>query len=623
MKRISYLFVLGLLLNGCGSTKSLVSTETPTIMATIDLVNVTDDKVNVSVDPGVFTSDDVTFYIPETVPGTYSIDNYGQYIEGFKALDYDGKELPVTKSDENTWNISNGKNLDKVVYLVNDTFDTENVKKDHVFSPAGTNILKGKNFMLNLHGFVGYFKGMTEVPYQLSISSPSNLIPTTSMSRAMEGKKTPGTDVFSASRYFEITDNPIMYAAPDTTSFQLKDIKVTLGVYSPNKLYDALDFKPSMEKMMQAQKAFLGATNGTKSYDIILYLANFAKDDATGFGALEHHKSTVVVFPEQMDKDRLEEAMIDVVSHEFFHTLTPLNVHSKEIQYFDYNNPKMSEHLWMYEGTTEYFANLFQITEGLIDEKEFYKRMMDKINNSKQYDDTMSFTKMSKNVLVEPYKDQYPNVYEKGALISMALDIRLRELSQGEKGILWMMKELAKKYDDKTPFDDDQLIPEIVSMTYPEVQDFFDTYVTGTTPIDYSRFLAKVGLAISEQDRPTGYFMDGEIPFIDVDPGKDNAIFVRKGIALNNFFTDLGAEGGDVIKSIDGRATNLVNIRLIIGESFNWSPDREITMVVDRDGKEVTLKGKVGTPVLQEWTITPMENVMDNQVMLREAWLKG
>src|SRR5690606_25494694 len=107
---------------------------------------------------------------------------------------------------------------------------------------------------------------MTEVPYQLSISSPSNLIPTTSMSRAMEGKKTPGTDVFSASRYFEITDNPIMYAAPDTTSFQLKDIKVTLGVYSPNKLYDALDFKPSMEKMMQAQKAFLGATNGTKSY---------------------------------------------------------------------------------------------------------------------------------------------------------------------------------------------------------------------------------------------------------------------------------------------------------------------------------------------------------------------
>ncbi|MCG2461523.1 peptidase M61 [Flavobacteriaceae bacterium F89] len=622
MKKISFLILLGLLLNGCGATTSVVNTETKPILATIDLVHVTDDKVNVSVDPGEFTSDEVTFYIPVTVPGTYSIDNYGQYIEGFKALDYEGKELPVARYDQNTWNISNGKNLDKVVYRVNDTYDTENEKKDHVFSPAGTNILRGKNFMLNLHGFIGYFKGMTEVPYQLYISSPDNLIPTTSMSRKMDVKKVPGVDVFNAARYFEVTDNPIMYASPDTTSFQLKDIKVTLGVYSPNKLYDALDFKPSMEKMMQAQKAFLGTTNGTKSYDIILYLSNFAKDDATGFGALEHHKSTVVVFPEQMDKDRLEQAMIDVVSHEFFHTLTPLNVHSREIQYFDYNHPKMSEHLWMYEGTTEYFANLFQIKEGLIDETEFYKRMMEKINNSKQYDDTMSFTKMSKNVLEEPYKDQYPNVYEKGALINMALDITLRDLSQGEKGVLWMMKELAKKYDDKTPFDDDQLIPEIVSMTYPEVQSFFDSYVTGTTPIDYAKFLAKVGLAISEQDKPTGYFMDGEIPFIDIDPGNDNAIFVRKGIVLNNFFTDLGAKGGDIIKSIDGKAINLVNIRLLIGESFNWSPEREISMVVDRNGEEVSLKGKVGTPVLREWTIAPMKSVSDNQVMLREAWLK-
>jgi predicted metalloprotease with PDZ domain len=52
--------------------------------------------------------------------------------------------------------------------------------------------------------------------------------------------------------------------------------------------------------------------------------------------------------------------MMDVVSHEFFHIVTPLSIHSKEIQDFDYNDPKMSQHLWMYEGVTEYFANLFK-----------------------------------------------------------------------------------------------------------------------------------------------------------------------------------------------------------------------------------------------------------------------
>jgi predicted metalloprotease with PDZ domain len=81
-----------------------------------------------------------------------------------------------------------------------------------------------------------------------------------------------------------------------------------------------------------------------------------------------------------------------------FHIVTPLGIHSKEIQFFDYNNPKMSKHLWMYEGVTEYFANLFQINQGLITEEEFYDRMNGKIDNASRMNDTMPFTEMSANV---------------------------------------------------------------------------------------------------------------------------------------------------------------------------------------------------------------------------------
>ncbi len=56
----------------------------------------------------------------------------------------------------------------------------------------------------------------------------------------------------------------------------------------------------------------------------------------------------------------------------------------------------------------------------------------------------------------------------------MCLDIKLRDLSNGEKGVLWLMKELSKKYDDDTPFEDDEIIDEIVEMTYPEIRSFFD-----------------------------------------------------------------------------------------------------------------------------------------------------
>jgi predicted metalloprotease with PDZ domain len=74
--------------------------------------------------------------------------------------------------------------------------------------------------------------------------------------------------------------------------------------------------------------------------------------------------ATTVVLPELMPKEELVKSMMDVVSHEFFHIVTPLSIHSKEIQDFDYNDPKMSEHLWMYEGVTEYFANLSKSIKG-------------------------------------------------------------------------------------------------------------------------------------------------------------------------------------------------------------------------------------------------------------------
>jgi predicted metalloprotease with PDZ domain len=245
---------------------------------------------------------------------------------------------------------------------------------------------------------------------------------------------------------------------------------------------------------MTAQKFFLGNINSTKKYTVLLYLSSLKPDDAKGFGALEHPTATTVVLPEMLPLDQLEGIMRDVVSHEFFHIVTPLTIHSNEIQYFDYNSPKMSQHLWMYEGVTEYFANLFQINQGLIEEDEFFERMAGKIAQSREMNDNMSFTVMSKNVLNPPYKDQYLNVYQKGALIAMCIDILMRENSNGKKGILYLMQKLSKKYGAHKAFNDEDLFAKITALTYPEVGEFLRTHVSGSTPINYEAYLEKVGV---------------------------------------------------------------------------------------------------------------------------------
>lgn len=54
----------------CSPTQT--TTKQNDVAVTIDLINVKDDKVMVTVTPPTFTTETVTYHFPKTVPGTYS-----------------------------------------------------------------------------------------------------------------------------------------------------------------------------------------------------------------------------------------------------------------------------------------------------------------------------------------------------------------------------------------------------------------------------------------------------------------------------------------------------------------------------------------------------------------------
>ncbi|TDD76014.1 M61 family metallopeptidase [Flavobacterium caseinilyticum] len=620
MKRILYSLAFASILWSCktaGTTVTAVAKEQ--VEVAINLIDVKDDKVMVTITSPKIITEQVTYSVPKIVPGTYSIDDYGKYIEDFKAFDSKGNLLATTKTDDNTWNIKNAKSLVKITYWVNDTFDTEKgggFGQNDIFSPAGTNIDAGKNFMLNMHGFVGYFQDKKDFAYTVNVSHPEMLWGATSMTD-LDPSTT--NDVFKTMRYAELVENPVMYAKPDYTTFTVDGMEILIGVYSPTGKVTAESITPEMKTMMIAQKTFLGKINATKKYTVLLYLSSMTPTDAKGFGALEHPTATTVVLPEMMPKSELVKSMKDVVSHEFFHIVTPLTIHSKEIHYFDYNTPKMSEHLWMYEGVTEYFANLFQINQGLITEEEFYTRMAEKIENANAMNDTMPFTTMSANVLTEPYKAQYLNVYEKGALIGMCLDIIIREKSNGERGILDLMQKLSNEYGVSKPFNDNELFAKITEFTYPEVGSFLTNYVSGATPIPYDFYLAKVGVTKSIEKVPGNVFLKGQMPYITVNQ-QTKEIIVIPNMELNVFYSTLGLKGGDIIVSINDKPYSLDNIYDMITESQNWKENDAVAIKIKRDGKEQVIKGKVKLPYEEKEGLRATDAT---KKALKEAWFKA
>ena len=620
---LTFVFVLFNIMIGCKTTQQTAIVNTAPISVSMDLVNVVEDKVKVEIKVSSLDLDTLSYYMPKIVPGTYQNNSYGKYLENFQAFDSQGNLLKVIKHGDNRWKIGNAKQLHKITYWVNDTFDSEN--ENNVFSPTGSNILKDKNFVLNLYAFIGYFSGMKENEYKLFIKHPSFLKASTSLEEIFSehpSNTTSNTDIdyFLLKRYADVVDNPILYTDQDAVSFSVNDIEIQLSVYSGNATHSAFSLAPQIEHMIRAQKNFLGPINTTKKYSILLYLSSSKSNDAQGYGALEHNTSTVVVLPESLPQEKLNEALTDVVSHEFFHIVTPLTLHSKEIHNFDYNAPKMSEHLWLYEGTTEYFSVLFQISQGLITKKQFFERIIDKIQAAASFDESFSFATMSKNILKDPYRKNYRNVYEKGALISMCIDIIMRDKSEGEHGILDLIKNLSSEYGINTPFEDHKLIKSIEKASYPEVSAFLQKHVMGTTPIDYEFYLNKIGGRYAIENVPSSYFIFEQQPFVTGSEASKEVSFTSD-IPFNSFLKGLGILEGDVLLSINKKKYNLKNIYDLFGDSNKWNIGDTITFKIKRNNKVISLTSTVIEPTVEKRILQQDVKASERKKMLFKKWI--
>jgi predicted metalloprotease with PDZ domain len=106
-------------------------------------------------------------------------------------------------------------------------------------------------------------------------------------------------------------------------------------------------------------------------------------------------------------------------------------------------------------------------------------------------------------------------VYQKGALITMCLDIKLLQLSNGNYGILNLIRDLSNKYGKQKGFKDLELFGEITKLTYPEIGQFLNTYVGGSQPLPLKEILGSVGVSYTEQvETKDSTFSMGNLSFM-------------------------------------------------------------------------------------------------------------
>ncbi len=536
---------------------------------TVDLLNVKKDRIKIELEIDTLLKEQVRFNFPKTVPGTYSTLDYGKYIHKFKAYNKNREALKVKRSGENSFIIYKANTLSNIRYEVEDSWDS-GVKKNKIFEPAGTGFEKEKYFYINNGALFGYFDKEYSHSYDIKFIK-SSLTEGTSSLHSIE--KSTLSERYFASDYHELIDNPVLFTNEKREELSLAGIDIIIASYYKNSDSSAYYIRKEIEPSMQAIASFVGVPPVNR-YVFVNYVDDQRKIGALlskgrlgvfdiirvliklggqGYGALEHGNSSSYYLAD-FGKNTYANMVTETAIHEFMHIYTPLNLHSTRIGNFDYDNPLMSKHLWLYEGVTEYFSVLIQL-QGKLDsiDRILNNQIKAKIVQAAKYPDSIPFTKMSEQVLSKPYTDLYNHVYDRGAIMGMLLDFEIMYLTKGTKTLKSVVFELAEEFGKDRSFDEDALIPLFVSKVHPGLQAFFDNYINGKKPLPIREGFEKAG--ISYQAKTEGMYP------VNILSKRDNDIKVIAGFIENDYLTIVktgkkeycGFRPGDKVKAEDIR----------------------------------------------------------------------
>ncbi|HAP65085.1 MAG TPA: hypothetical protein DCR93_38270, partial [Cytophagales bacterium] len=488
---------------------------------------------------------------------------------------------------------------------------------DTPLGSAGSRWLPGESFMINYHLLTGYFEGYEDAPFAITYTKPSGWYGHTALTQEA---LSPTVDRHVAASYFELADSPVIYAQADTASFTVPGARFHIGIHDESGTAKAHQLVPALRPMMEAIQDFTGDLP-SKDYHFLFYFV--ANEHVNLFGqiglgsALEHNHSSLYFFGQPYDTTFRN--VIYIGAHEYYHTWTPLSIHSEHIDDFNFDVPNMSQHLWLYEGVTDYLAGLTISQYDLNSYTSLDIALAGAMETAKKRR-PVSFTESSVDIVKANNLEwldkilQLTNYYERGELIAFYLDAYLMERSQGRMRLQQVMQQLAQQYGHGRPFSDATFLDDLTAMTYPEVRELLARYVEGEELPPCEEYFEKMGWDYTPKG--SRYPAYGDILFtVDRETDKFLVYRAKKDV--------LGLKKGDTILRVNGepfvRGDDYSRLfRTVLRPEAN----AEITLEVNRGGETLTLTGRATRKLKVEYDrIENTANPTEEQLAFRKYFL--
>jgi len=591
---------------GCGSSRTAQDERSPGTASyttpleyRVDLNDRSGDTFKVTLSVRDLGPENAIYQFASTAPGTYQVMDIGRYVRSFEAFDAAGTPVPSTNLSTNQWRLSDPERVAEIRYTLAETWDTP-VNENPVYMMAGTSI-EEDHVLINGQAVFGYPTGMQARPLRIELDYPPAWKVGTALDRDAEG-------FFLAKDYDHAVDSPIMLGRLTVATLDVRGSAVEIYTYSKTDKVHATQVLDAVKDILDSAGDFLVDL----PVDRYAFLLHF---EDVSMGAWEHSYSSEYVFAEADFEQAINQGIPSIVAHEFFHIVTPLNIHSEIIEYFNFVEPLASEHVWLYEGTTEWVAHIAQLRSGLIDLDTYLARLSGKMQADEQFDKDFSLSRLSLESYSAKGQREWGNIYQRGALVAGLLDLSLLEHSGGTRGMREVLLELSARFGPDTSFSEKGFFDAFAAMTYPDIRPFFEDYVRDTKPLPMASYYAKIGIEYVPEVK-TGE----QVASLGMHIGVDGQKIVLVG--TTEVASRCGFQAGDEIIGLNDMAVTLQTAQQAFAQVQQLEAGEPFTLKIRRGEEEHTLscaKQLIDQVDRHVFRINP--NATPEQIALREAWM--
>ena len=431
-------------------------------------------------------------------PARYALHDLAQNVYDVHAFDDGGRAFRITRPDPHGWIVPSHSGRVVLNYKVyGDRMDGTYLGIDETHAH------------INMPAAVMWARGLDQLPVTLTFE-PSVKAAWRIATRFHPGR-TPYE--FTAPNLQYLMDNRAELGPIVMRQFSFGAARFRFALHHAGTDGEVDGVIKDVKKIFRQQLAIFGELPQFEppSYTFLIdYLRHAAPN------GMEHRNSTVIASASMITSGRA--GLLDSLAHEFFHSWNVERIRPASLEPFDFERANLSGELWLTDGFTKYYGRLALKRAGLVDVASAiatFTTLVDTVTTrpgrlvrtAEEMSWMAAFSDGGDPVDRTNWATTVISYYPLGGAIVLALDLTLRERSDGRVTLDHFVRAMWRKYgrpggrhegyvDHPYTIVNARATLAEVSVDQTFAHDFFARYIQGHDVADYGRLLGRAGFVV-------------------------------------------------------------------------------------------------------------------------------